>query len=145
MALCIFSLSQSCVNRRYKPWKRNPRFFHCITTRIQSNGIYIGQRSAITWHKGFYWAVTANELQQAFRLLAAAKRKTHTGSLIASQGASVVGCNLGRAGGVSQVTAAVHFVAVGHVGVLCVSSGGRKPGRVRHCDLCLDRYQNEAQ
>ncbi len=58
------------------------------------------------------------------RLLAAAKRKTHAGSLKLSQSTGVVGCNLGRAGGVSQEAAVVHFVSVGHV-VLGVG-GGRK-------------------
>ena len=55
--------------------------------------------------------------------LTAAERKTHAGGLVAGEGASVVGCLLSLAGGVSQVSVVVHGVAVGHV-VLGV--GGRE-------------------
>ena len=50
---------------------------------------------------------------------------------MASKSASVVRCNLSRAGGVSQESTAVHAEAVGHVSVLGVGGGGE----VEHCKL----------
>ena len=64
-----------------------------------------------------------------WHLTAAAKRESHAGGLVASKSASVVRCNLSRAGGVSQGSIAVHAEAVGHVSVLGVSGGGE----VEHC------------
>jgi hypothetical protein len=72
----------------------------------------------------------------AGRLTTAAERKTHAGCLVAGEGASVVGCLLSLAGGVGQVAAVVHGVAVGHVVLGVGGSGGELEG---HCRFVVSK------